>query len=774
MDRSEEEQEIVIVGAGICGLATALALHRKGVRSIVLERSETLRASGAGIGIWANGWRALEQLGVASDLRKTAVPIQRNDEARCLMRSDLIRTLADALPPGTIHFGCQIVSVKMDPSDSYPILQLLDGSFIVAKILIGCDGLNSVVANFLELKPTKEFSACSVRGLTNYPNGHAFPHELVRTRRNGIGVGIIPIDDKLVCWYVGQEAIREDHAKVSQRPELIRELILQSIDGFPTEVAQLIEDSELESLSLTRLRYRAPWDLLLGKFRKGTVTVAGDAMHVMGPFLGQGGSAALEDAIVLARCLSRKFVNPVDRLHNSERETMRMMHEVGEAMDQYVKERRMRVLRLSTQTYLIGSLLKPPSLLFLPGILMDRSEEEQEIVIVGAGICGLATALALHRKGVRSVVLERSETLRASGAGIGIWANGWRALEQLGVASDLRKTAVPIQRFRDVWLDKGSNQETPVNDEARCLMRSDLIRTLADALPPGTIHFGCQIVSVKMDPSDSYPILQLLDGSFIVAKILIGCDGLNSVVANFLELKPTKEFGACSVRGLTNYPNGHAFPHELVRTRRNGISVGIIPIDDKLMYWFVGQEAIPEDHAKVSQRPELIRELILQSIDGFPTEVAQLIEDSELESLSLTRLRYRAPWDLLLGKFRKGTVTVAGDAMHVMGPFLGQGGSAALEDAIVLARCLSRKFVNPVDRLHNSKRETMRMMHEVGEAMDQYVKERRMRVVRLSTQTYLIGSLLKPPSLLVKFACIVFLVVLFRIRNHTRYDCGLL
>lgn len=52
------------------------------------------------------------------------------------------------------------------------------------------------------------------------------------------------------------------------------------------------------------------------------------------------------------------------------------------------------------------------------------------------------------RKGVRSIVLERSETLRASGAGIGILANGWRALEQLGVASHLRKTALPIQRYK--------------------------------------------------------------------------------------------------------------------------------------------------------------------------------------------------------------------------------------------------------------------------------------------------------------------------------------
>ena len=53
----------------------------------------------------------------------------------------------------------------------------------------------------------------------------------------------------------------------------------------------MIEDSDVESLSPTHVRYRAPWNLLLGKFRKGTVIVAGDAMHVMGPFLGQGGAA---------------------------------------------------------------------------------------------------------------------------------------------------------------------------------------------------------------------------------------------------------------------------------------------------------------------------------------------------------------------------------------------------------------------------------------------------------------------------------------------------
>ncbi|CAL5442125.1 unnamed protein product [Camellia sinensis] len=325
---------------------------------------------------------------------------------------------------------------------------------------------------------------------------------------------------------------------------------------------------------------------------------------------------------------------------------------------------------------------------------MDRrevkeEEEEHEIVIVGGGICGLATALALHRKGVRSVVLEKSETLRATGAAIAIF--------EFSIAYILLLTIWPLDKYRarEVWLDKGSTKETSFgHGEARCLKRSDLINTLADALPPHTIHFGCQIVGVKLDALTSNPILQLLDGRCIVAK-----------------------------------------------------------------------------HARALQNPDLIIQSTLPLIDGFPPEIQQMIEDSDVESLSLTHVRYRAPWDLLLGKFRKGTVTVAGDAMHVMGPLLGQGGSAGLEDAIVLARCLYQKL----SEVHQIQSRSQMMMHKVVEAMDQYVKERRMRVVRLSMQTYLTGLLVGPSSMLVKLASIVLMVIFFRNQNdHTTYDCGLL
>ncbi|GLT74637.1 hypothetical protein SLA2020_464240 [Shorea laevis] len=403
---------------------------------------------------------------------------------------------------------------------------------------------------------------------------------------------------------------------------------------------------------------------------------------------------------------------------------------------------------------------------------MECGEEDIDIVIAGGGICGLATALALHRKGIKSVVLERSETLRATGAAILVLPNGWCALDQLFVASKLRQTALPIQRASEIWLHENKQGTTQLMDgEARCLQRGDLVTILAENLPHGTIRFGCQVLSVKSDPLTSYPLIQLQSGSIIKAKILIGCDGAHSAVAEFLELKPPKLFSLWSVRGLTCYPSGHGLPHEFVALRGENFVVGRIPIDHNLVYWYVGgQEGYPTD-SNISKDPELIREFTLESIKAFPEEMVEMVRRNDPEKLSLTHLRYCAPWDILLGKFRKGTVTVAGDAMHVMGPFLGQGGSAALEDAIVLARCLAQRL-HQID-LKAEGRQMRVTQNVIGEAMDQFVNERRMRLAKLSLQTYLIGSLAQSSSSIVKIMIIALMMILFRDPiAHTRYDCG--
>uniref|UniRef100_K3YVB1 FAD-binding domain-containing protein n=1 Tax=Setaria italica TaxID=4555 RepID=K3YVB1_SETIT len=148
-------------------------------------------------------------------------------------------------------------------------------------------------------------------------------------------------------------------------------------------------------------------------------------------------------------------------------------------------------------------------------------EEVHGIVIVGGGICGLATALALHRKGIPSLVLEKSKTLRTEGGSIGVHVNGWRVLEQLGVAPELRKTADVVTEFHDVWQQKQGNKSVvvPVRGELRWLKRRDLIETMAKNVPSGAIRFSCHIAAIRpVNPGSHGVVLTTLDGSIIRAK----------------------------------------------------------------------------------------------------------------------------------------------------------------------------------------------------------------------------------------------------------------
>lgn len=154
-----------------------------------------------------------------------------------------------------------------------------------------------------------------------------------------------------------------------------------------------------------------------------------------------------------------------------------------------------------------------------------------------------------------------------------------------------------------------------------------------------------------------------------------------------------------------------------------------------------------------------------------------MVARSDLSTLHLTDLKYRAPWDLLGADFQRGPIVVAGDAMHAMGPFLAQGGSAALEDAIVLGRCL---FLTDPPRHPTGVRSSQpsssrrRSAMDIEEALSEFVALRRRRVVRLSAQTYLTGLLVQNSSLvIVKFAIGVVIAILFGDgTEHTSYDCG--
>ncbi|CAN0840015.1 Monooxygenase 3 [Linum grandiflorum] len=158
-----------------------------------------------------------------------------------------------------------------------------------------------------------------------------------------------------------------------------------------------------------------------------------------------------------------------------------------------------------------------------------EEEEEEEVVIVGAGITGLATALALHRVGVRSLVLEKSEELRATGSALYLFPNAWLALDALQISHKLTPFYPPLTSGSVTDLSTGSVHQIFSGDGEegpRVVHRKALLEALAKELPPESIRFSSQLTSIQKELGDddaSLVVARLKDGTAIKSKVYSLC-----------------------------------------------------------------------------------------------------------------------------------------------------------------------------------------------------------------------------------------------------------
>ncbi|KAF5184458.1 Monooxygenase [Thalictrum thalictroides] len=362
-------------------------------------------------------------------------------------------------------------------------------------------------------------------------------------------------------------------------------------------------------------------------------------------------------------------------------------------------------------------------------------EIREDIVIVGGGIAGLATALALNRMGIPSLVLEKSNELRTTGTAITLAQNALQPLDVLGVLHKLKLIYTPIQKGNITNVANGTVQEVFYVGEDRNMSgplpvhRKVLLEAIAEELPVDAIRFSSKLSSIETVKHDgaSSVVLTLEDGTIIKAKIVIGCDGVNSVVARQLGLKAPTHSGRVATRGLSVFPQGHGLKHEVYQFIDGDKRVGMVPLNEKELYWFA---IVPnEDDDMTRKSPESILKSVLDSVADFPPVVSNVVQHSDLAALTLAPLKFRVPWDLFLNDVYKDNITVAGDAMHPMTPDLAQGGCSSLEDAIVLARHIGNSFAL-TGKIDSS-------------ALKGYAKERRGRAAILITMSYLSALALK-------------------------------
>ncbi|CAM6127155.1 unnamed protein product [Calypogeia fissa] len=400
---------------------------------------------------------------------------------------------------------------------------------------------------------------------------------------------------------------------------------------------------------------------------------------------------------------------------------------------------------------------------------MEAEDSVHKVVIVGGGIAGLSAAVALHRVGVKSLVLERSSSIRATGASLSLWANAWRALDYLGVADGLRKAHIQASgvflydRYGKLLRNFQFSECPGGPHEVRGVERKLLIDALAAQLPPGTIQLNCGVRAIREEPGERLTKVELENGSVISTKILVGCDGANSVVAKWMGLPPTRYVGQIGIRGVAEYSNGHDFGDSIVQYLGSGSRCGIFPFSDSKVYWFyLFKSSSPGP--KVTDRNLIKAEVLREFQDGWPEKMSELLNNTPTESVFRSALADR--WNIpgLTPPLIRERVALAGDAMHPMTPSLGQGGGTAIEDAIVLGRTLGVVLAQDGDA------------ESIQKALGEYATLRQQRTFPITVKSFLIGSLFA-----LDFAPVVYIrnnVALPKLvgpstfLSHTLFDVG--
>ena len=305
------------------------------------------------------------------------------------------------------------------------------------------------------------------------------------------------------------------------------------------------------------------------------------------------------------------------------------------------------------------------------------------VVIIGGGIGGLATAVALAKVGIEASVYERVAELREVGAGISLWANALRMLDILGLAHSLRAHGwspirTDIRTAAGAILVPGASDERAHADVmVGAMHRADLLTVLRSAVDDAHVHLSRECTAVRSDGRGV--TAEFADGHCVTADLLVGADGLHSVARRAVhDGAPPAYAGYTAWRSVVPFdgpaPGGESWGC--------GQRFGIVPLNDGRVYWFATRNA-PEHEREPA---EAVKPMLMNLFRGWHAPIEALLDATPASAILRNDLYDREP----LSSWVAGRVALLGDAAHPMTPNLGQGACQAIEDAVVLAACLAR------------------------------------------------------------------------------------
>lgn len=305
------------------------------------------------------------------------------------------------------------------------------------------------------------------------------------------------------------------------------------------------------------------------------------------------------------------------------------------------------------------------------------------ILVVGAGVSGIAVARGLLRDGYDVTVFDQRPNVTVGGGAVTIWSNGATVLQQLGVDMDgagqllsaVRVMTATGRPLATMDLDAMVNR---LGAPVRMVPRRILLERLLKGFPIDRVRCNSRAVGVVSTRDGVH--VDFEDGSSADGDLLIGADGLHSRVRTIVGAQPAKPTGWCSWQGLVTLPE-IANPDVATMMIGQHGSLGMWPAGGCDLQWWFDLPWSPD-----FVRPQRPIEMIRSHFAGWSDlvdEVLAILTDDDLAPSPFPHFRHPIP------RGGAGAVTLLGDAAHTMPPTLAQGTNQALLDTMILRKALS-------------------------------------------------------------------------------------
>lgn len=321
------------------------------------------------------------------------------------------------------------------------------------------------------------------------------------------------------------------------------------------------------------------------------------------------------------------------------------------------------------------------------------------VVIIGAGMGGLTTGIALKKFGHQVTIFEQAEQILPVGAAISLWSNGVKCLNYLGLHEQIAKLGGQMDNLAYVdgltgdVMTEFSLQPLieEVGQRPYPVSRAELQNMLMDEFGREDIHLGKRMAALQQ--KDDQVEIEFADGSSILADVLVGADGTHSITRTYVlgEKVERRYAGYVNWNGLVEISSDLAPADQWTTYVGEGKRASLMPVADNRFYFFLDvplEAGLENDKSKY-------KETLQSYFKGWCPQVQTLIERLDPQKTNRVEICDIEPF----AQFYKGRVVLVGDAAHSTTPDIGQGGCQAMEDAIYLARSLQINTLSVEDAL---------------------------------------------------------------------------